>query len=66
MKPLTATQITRCEHGNHKRCRCRCAGALHGAGRSQMPEYFEQVKPDDPHWLKPRSRQLPLPAPVGV
>jgi hypothetical protein len=33
-KPISAARLRdqayRCEHAKHKRCKCRCGGALHG------------------------------------
>lgn len=66
MRALTATQVTRCEQGKHPRCQCRCGGAMHGKGRSKLIEFFEELAEDDPHRLPKRSRQLPLPPPVGL
>lgn len=63
MKPLTTTQVTRCEQGKHTRCRCRCGGTLHGTKRSLMRDFFEELSDDDPHKLPKKSRQLPLPPP---
>lgn len=65
MKPLTVTQVVRCEQGAHPRCKCRCQGARHGVGRARLPEFFEKLPENDPHHLPKRSRQLRLPAPVG-
>jgi len=65
-RPLTARQVDVCEGAKTPRCRCRCGGAFHGTARSTLPEYFEQLPEADPHWLKEKSRQLPLPAPVGA
>jgi len=65
VRALTSTQVTRCEQGKHPRCKCRCNGSLHGAGRSALREFFEGVSEDDPHRLPRRSRQLRLPPPVG-
>lgn len=65
MKPLLPSQAVTCENAQTTRCICRCNGELHGAGRSRIPEYFEQLPTDDPHWLPERSYQLPLPRPVG-
>lgn len=36
MRALTAKQATACEHATSKRCRCRCGGRLHGAGRGEV------------------------------
>ena len=65
MRALSARQAQTCENATTRRCICRCGGALHGTSRSQLPEYFEQLDEEDPHWVKEKSKQLPLPAPVG-
>lgn len=67
-RPLNARQARLCENAVSpaERCRCRCAGAKHSAGRSALPEFFEMLPRSDPHFIPERSRQLPLPAPVGV
>lgn len=65
MKPLTSKQAVACENAALPRCNCRCHGELHGTGRSRIAEYFEQLPDEDPHWLPQRSRQMPLPPPVG-
>jgi hypothetical protein len=54
-----------CENATHPRCNCRCLGSAHGKARSKLPEFFEQLPTTDPHRIKPRSRQLPLPPPIG-
>jgi len=64
--PLTARLARMCENAHAKRCNCRCLGAFHGMARSKLTEYFEKLPADDPHWIKERSRQLPLPRPVGA
>lgn len=61
MRPLNVRQVLVCEAATHRRCRCRCGGLLHGAERSKIPEFYEQLPKRDPHWLKEKSRQLPLP-----
>jgi len=33
MRPLSERQVESCERAKTKRCRCGCAGSLHGAGR---------------------------------
>ena len=66
MRALSGRQALTCENATSVRCRCRCGGALHGTARSRLPEYFEQLDEEDPHWVKQKSRQLPLPAPVGA
>jgi hypothetical protein len=65
LRVLSARQVVVCESSESRRCRCRCNGALHGAQRSELSEFFEQLPETDPHWLKEKSRQLPLPAPIG-
>lgn len=65
-QPLTARQVRVCESSATRRCRCRCEGRFHGTARSSLVEYFEKLSPQDPHRIKPRSRQLPLPAPIGA
>jgi hypothetical protein len=62
---LNYRQAVRCENSEYPRCQCRCGGLLHGASRSRLPEFFEQVQATDPHHVPEKSRQLPLPAPVG-
>lgn len=64
--PLNQRQALTCESSEQARCRCRCNGRYHGARRSSLPEYFERLDETDPHWLKRRSSQLPLPPPVGA
>ena len=66
MRPLNGRQAVECENATTQRCTCRCGGALHGSRRSELREFFEQLEQDDPHWLVAKSRQLPLPPPVGV
>lgn len=36
MKSLTYRQASACENATTRRCRCRCAGAYHGAGRGEV------------------------------
>lgn len=36
MRPLNAQQATACEHATSSRCRCRCGGRMHGAGRGEV------------------------------
>lgn len=66
LRALSRRQALTCETSATGRCRCRCNGACHGANRTSLPEYFEQLAQSDPHWLPERSRQLPLPRPVGA
>lgn len=58
---LSFGQVRQCESSDGPRCQCRCKGLMHGAHRSKLPEFFEQLPMTDPHWLKEVSRQLPLP-----
>ncbi len=36
MRRLSARAAWDCEHATTTRCRCRCGGALHGAGRTTL------------------------------
>ena len=36
MKSLTYRQASACENATTRRCRCRCAGRYHGAGRGEV------------------------------
>ncbi len=54
MKALTESQGRRCENARHPRCRCRCGGKFHGAGRvvqGAAREQFTALGRDDPHFL---------------
>lgn len=51
MKPLTEAQAGACEHAKTPRCRCRCGGVFHGAGRATNREDFERLHEGDPHHL---------------
>jgi hypothetical protein len=62
---MTRRQALMCENSVTGRCRCRCMGVSHGASRSLLPEFFEKLPLADPHRIPERSRQLPLPKPVG-
>src|SRR5205807_7041007 len=33
MRSISPSQVARCENAKTKRCRCRCQGVFHGAGR---------------------------------
>ena len=46
MRPLSEKRARACESAKGERCRCRCAGRLHGAQR-----VFEFLAPDDPHFV---------------
>ncbi len=52
MRALTFSQARRCERALTPRCKCRCGGALHGAGRvgpEAQRQAYEQLPADDPH-----------------
>lgn len=66
LRPLNTRQVVTCETGQTTRCRCRCGGQMHGAKRSRMPEFYEKLPPSDPHHMRNKSRQLPLPPPIGA
>lgn len=38
----------------------------HGKSRSMLAEFFEQLAEDDPHKIPEKSKQLPLPEPIGA
>ena len=63
---MTARQAQTCENSATLRCRCRCMGSCHGSGRSLLAEFFEQLPESDPHRTPEKSRQMPLPKPVGA
>lgn len=65
LRPLSTRQVLTCESSESTRCRCRCNGQRHGSGRSALPEFFERLPKTDPHRIPERSRQLPLPHPLG-
>ena len=46
MKDLNYTQAMACEYARHRRCKCRCGGAMHGVKRG-IP--LDQLPLDDPH-----------------
>jgi len=52
MKQLSERQANSCEAATHKRCRCRCGGALHGRNAGQGRAFFESLPKDDPHHLE--------------
>jgi len=66
VRRLSERQVKVCETAEKPRCRCRCGGDFHGTRRSGLGEYFESLPTEDPHQLPRRSRQLPLPKPVGA
>lgn len=49
-RPLTEKKARRCEEAKGERCRCRCAGRLHGAQRR-----FDFLTLDDPHFVERES-----------
>jgi hypothetical protein len=64
MKPLTENQAINCETATHSRCRCRCAGKLHGAnrhkagghlglGEGEAAAFVHALPNDDPHHVPP-------------
>lgn len=62
MKSLSARQAVSCETAQTPRCRCRCRGALHGAGRftdADDAAALRALPADDPHAL-PGQLELPL------
>ncbi len=55
-RALTAYQAVQCEQALEDRCRCRCAGALHGAKRAGLrfdPEAYYLLPDEDPHHAEP-------------
>jgi len=57
MRELSRSQANACEHATNKRCRCRCGGAFHGAGRVTEDE-LSLLARDDPH--RPASVRDPV------
>jgi hypothetical protein len=53
MRTLTARQATTCETARTKRCRCRCGGLLHGAGRFATGDEARELADDDAHHAGP-------------
>lgn len=58
MKKLSMSQANRCENAAHSRCRCRCKGELHGAGRGHTENFFRLLNSDDPHHAVPKAMSL--------
>jgi hypothetical protein len=52
-RALTARQATTCETAKTKRCRCRCGGLLHGAGRFATGDEARELADDDAHHAGP-------------
>jgi hypothetical protein len=62
VKRLSARQAVACETATTNRCRCRCDGALHGAGRFTDPDdaaVLRELPAEDPHAL-PGQLELPF------
>jgi len=66
VRALSGYAAVTCENAISKRCQCRCQGMSHGKSRSMLAEFFEQLAEDDPHKIPEKSKQLPLPAPIGA
>ena len=47
-RTMTWGQANACETAALPRCRCRCGGALHGAGRTEDPGSLPE---GDPHYV---------------
>ncbi len=61
MKPLSERQARACENARTTRCRCRCGGTLHGAGRIPVEaprQVYETLPQSDPHLLPKRTGLL--------
>lgn len=57
MKRLSMAAATRCETAKGGRCRCRCGGQLHGAGRGLDQGFFEALPDNDPHHAMAQRRE---------
>jgi hypothetical protein len=68
VKSLSARQAVSCETARTKRCRCRCGGLLHGAGRFTDIDGDGQMRAelpaDDPHNPARREPTPPAAAPA--
>ena len=54
MRAITDRQARTCESSTDRRCRCRCGGVAHGAGRLRADQPIDhQLPADDPHRLNP-------------
>ena len=63
MRAMTIRKAIECETAATVRCRCRCAGALHGARRTDVAVDFHDLDEADPHYVPippRRGRQLSL------
>ncbi len=55
-RALSFRKASECEHGLHKRCRCRCKGTLHGAKRIDSDAIalaYAELSTNDPHFVNP-------------
>jgi hypothetical protein len=62
VKLLSARQAVSCETATTRRCRCRCGGKLHGAGRFTDPDdagALRELPAGDPHAI-PGQLMLPF------
>jgi hypothetical protein len=57
-RSLNAGQAVQCETAKTKRCRCRCGGLLHGAGRLTTEGEARDLAADDPHHAKPKRQRV--------
>jgi hypothetical protein len=53
VKRLSLRAARRCELARTARCKCRCAGLLHGVARGEDPEFFRELPKEDPHYALP-------------
>jgi hypothetical protein len=50
LRTITERQARACENAHDRRCRCRCGGVLHGAGRIRDDESLtDRLPAEDPH-----------------
>ena len=67
IRPLSARAASRCETAKTARCRCRCGGLLHGAGRFTTEDEARELRDDDAHHAGPPRAEAPTPeASLGV
>lgn len=64
MKRQSLRAAQRCETAQHKQCKCRCGGALHGAARGKDAAFFRELPRDDPHHALERGKREPRPLPL--
>ena len=60
MRPLQARLAATCETAKTTRCRCRCGGTLHGAGRFATEDEARQLDEQDPHHAAPDATDAKL------